>query len=133
MGVLTDLCMIFTLAASLKDFPFTQWSFFKIANRVASRYAVLIILVVIWNLFWFVPQSYTSFEGKVAFAGCISLLLAILPIVEIHKLPKLLRRSETSVFLAKFEWMQYDWKYIMVRLVLLDCIVQYSWILILRY
>ncbi|TBR37520.1 hypothetical protein CBF23_014515 [Marinomonas agarivorans] len=131
MGVLTDICMFFTLVASLQNLPFIpKYRFIRTARTVVSRYALLVVLVALWNILWYAPQHFTDFWGQMAFASGISMLLTLLPIIDCYKLPIQIRTQKAYDFLQQFRWMEYDWKYTMVRLVLFDCIVQYTWTLV---
>jgi len=129
MGILTDICMIFTLVASLQNLPL-KWTFLTVAKRTTSRYALLIVMVALWNILWYAPQHFTEFWGQMGFAAGVSMLLTIMPIIEFDGLPDGLKTKQVYTVLLKFQWMQFDWKYILVRLVLFDCIVQYTWTLV---
>lgn len=129
MGILTDICMFFTLVASLQNLPFKH-RFFRAAQITVSRYAILIVFVSLWNILWYAPQNFTTFWGQMAFAAGISMLLTLMPIVDCRKLPNRFRTQKVYDLLQQFKWMEQDWKYTMVRLVLFDCIVQYTWTLV---
>ncbi len=97
MGILTDICMIFTLIASLQNLPF-KWIFFTIAKRTVSRYALLIVVASLWNILWYAPQHFTEFWGQMALAAGVSMLLTILPIIEFDGLPRRTKNKKGVYF-----------------------------------
>lgn len=130
MGVLTVICMIFTLVASLQELPF-KWKFVNVARRAVSRYALLIALVALWNFLWYAPWHFKEFWGQMAFAAGVSMLITLVPLIDFWLLPKILQTKQLYRVLTRCQWVRYDWKYTLMRLVLLDCIVQYAWTLLI--
>ena len=125
MGIVTDICLILALLLSASSSK-------VLSNRLvtwlqANKGSLLWFIggVATWNIAWYASQNLAYFWGKMALLAGVSMLLAILPLIDRHKLPISLQHGT-----QKFAAMISGWRYQVVRLLLIGCIAQYSWTLV---
>ena len=126
MGIVTDICLILALllGGSLSHTPSNRLFTWLQANKDSLLW--FIGAVATWNILWYASQNLAYFWGKMSLLAGISMLLAILPLIDSHKLPASLRNTTHTL-----TTLLSGWRYQAVRLLLIGCIVQYSWTLVL--
>lgn len=129
MGILTDICMILALIASFQQGRYANQIPDFLTKFLPFCYR-LIAFVALWNVLWFAARNIDYFWGQMSLVAGISTLLILMPLIDLEKFPKFLQGSFLTLIIERLASQMTGWNYVIVRIFLAACIVQYSTTLI---
>jgi len=125
MGILTDICMILALIASFKQGAHADRIPGFLARNLPQAYR-LIAFVALWNIVWFAVRNIDYFWGQMSLVSGISTLLILMPLIDLSRFPKFLQNSVLAHIIQALATRMTGWNYVIVRVFLAGCILQYS-------
>ena len=129
MGILTDICMILALIASFKQGVYASHIPAFLDKFLPQCYR-LIAFVALWNILWFATRNIDYFWGQMSLVSGISTLLILMPLIDVTRFPKFLQKSILTAIIEHLAKRMTGWNYVIVRIFLATCILQYSTTLI---
>jgi hypothetical protein len=125
MGILTDICMILALIASFKQGAYAERIPGFLSRTLPQAYR-LIAFVALWNVVWFAARNIDYFWGQMSLVSGISTLLILMPLIDVSRFPHFLQNSLLAHIIQRLATRMTGWNYVIVRLFLTACILQYS-------